>query len=135
MGKGAVRMKRVTGIGGIFFKSDDPQKLYGWYEQHLGIKREPHGQGAEFSWRGKEDPAEEGTTVWSVFPRGTKYFNPSPSSFMINYRVDNLGALLEELKKEGVEIDRQEDSDFGRFAWIMDPDGNRVELWEPPTAK
>ena len=126
-------MKRVTGIGGIFFKSDDPQKLYRWYETHLGIQRTPDGSGAMFEWRDLKDPDKTGATVWSVFPRNTKYFDPSRSSFMINYRVEDLDGLLEELKKEGVEVDpHREDHDYGRFAWITDPDGNRIELWEPP---
>jgi predicted enzyme related to lactoylglutathione lyase len=125
-------MKRVTGIGGIFFKSDDPKKLYEWYETHLGIQREPHGS-AMFEWRELNDPNQTGTTVWSVFPRDTKYFGASHSSFMINYRVDDLDGLLDELKKKGVEVGpRPEDSEYGRFAWITDPDGNRIELWEPP---
>ena len=123
-------------MGGIFFKSDNPEKLYDWYERHLGIKREPHGQAVMFRWLTEDDASAEGLTVWSVFPRDTKYFNPSPSPFMINYRVDNLDALLEALRAEGVEIDaHREDHDYGRFAWIMDPDGNRVELWEPPSGK
>jgi predicted enzyme related to lactoylglutathione lyase len=126
-------MKRVTGIGGIFFKSDDQEKLYQWYEKHLGITRIPEGTGAAFEWRDLEDAKSKGMTVWAVFPRQSKYFDPSRSPFMINYRVDNLDALLKALKEEGVEIDpHREDYDYGRFAWIMDPDGNRIELWEPP---
>jgi predicted enzyme related to lactoylglutathione lyase len=126
-------MKRVTGIGGIFFKSDNPQELYQWYETHLGIQRTPDGSGSMFEWRDVGDPNKTGATVWSVFPRDTKYFEPSRSTFMINYRVEDLDGLLEELKKEGVEVDfRREDHDYGRFAWITDPDGNRIELWEPP---
>ena len=126
-------MKRVTDVGGIFFKSDDPEKLYQWYEKHLGIVREPHGQGASFHWREAEDPEREGVTAWSIFPRKSKYFDPSPSGHMVNYRVDDLDALLKALKEEGVEIDpHREEADYGRFAWIMDPDGNRIELWEPP---
>jgi predicted enzyme related to lactoylglutathione lyase len=141
-------MKRVTGIGGIFFKSEDPDKLYQWYETHLGIRRSPDGTGAAFEWRevhdsqknnhqeddsARSDAAENGMTVWSILPRSTKYFDPSRSGFMINYRVDDLDALLEALKQEGVQIDpHREDYDYGRFAWIMDPEGNRVELWEPP---
>ena len=121
-------MKRVTGIGGVFFKSEDPEKLYAWYEKHLGLKREPHGQGVSLQW---DDP--KGVTAWALFKKDTKYFNPSQSSFMINYRVDDLDALLAALKEEGVEIDpKREDADYGRFAWIMDPEGNRIELWEPP---
>jgi predicted enzyme related to lactoylglutathione lyase len=133
-------MKRVTGIGGIFFKSEDPDKLYQWYETHLGIPQSPHGTGAVFEWREidnsqKNEAAKNGATAWSIFPGNTKYFDPGRSGFMINYRVDNLDALLEALKEEGVQIDpHREDSDYGRFAWIMDPDGNRIELWEPPKA-
>ena len=131
-------MKRVTGIGGIFFKSENPSQLYEWYEKHLGIQREPHGQGACFAWRepGAADGSEagaEGMTTWCIFPATTKYFGASKAGFMINYRVENLDALLEDLKKSGVEIDpHREDYEYGRFAWITDPDGNRIELWEPP---
>lgn len=125
-------MKRVTGIGGIFFKSANPEQLYQWYEKHLGIQRTPDN-GAAFHWRDAEDAQKKGMTVWSIFPQPTKYFDPSHSSFMINDCVDDLDALLEVLKQEGVEIDpKREDYDYGRFAWIMDPDGNRIELWEPP---
>lgn len=125
-------MKRVTGIGGVFFKSQDPEKLYNWYEQHLGIKRE-HGAVA-FEWKELGSDVT-GQTVWSLFPRATKYFDPSHASFMINYRVDDLDTLLTVLKQEGVEVDdRREDGEYGRFAWIMDPEGNRIELWEPPKA-
>ncbi len=129
-------MKRVTGIGGIFFKSENPQKLYEWYEKHLGIQREAHGQGAEFHWR--ELQTADGTQPGpdGIFPQTTKYFGASKAGFMLNYRVDNLDALLEDLAKSGVEIDpKRENADFGRFAWITDPDGNRIELWEPPKTK
>ena len=125
-------MKRVTGIGGVFFKADDPKKLYEWYEKHLGIAQTP-GAGVMFQWREADNPEPEGMTIWSLFKKDTNYFDPSKSSFMINYRVDNLDALLEALKADGVEIDpKREDADYGRFAWIMDPEGNRIELWEPP---
>jgi predicted enzyme related to lactoylglutathione lyase len=122
-------MKRVTGIGGVFFKSRDPQKLKEWYQKHLGIECMP-GNGAVFLWR---DDNPDGYSVWSPFSADTKYFDPSPAPFMINYRVADLPALLGELQKEGVEIagEMQED-EFGKFAWVMDPEGNRVELWEPP---
>jgi catechol 2,3-dioxygenase-like lactoylglutathione lyase family enzyme len=127
-------MKRVTGIGGIFFKAREPEKLYQWYEKHLGIKREAHGQGATFRW--DEEGAQnssEGMTVWAIFPERTEYFKASRANFMLNYRVDDLDALLEALREEGVEIDpHREDYDYGRFAWIADPEGNRIELWEPP---
>lgn len=125
-------MKRVTGIGGIFFKSDNPDRLYQWYEKHLGIQPAPDGTGAIFEWREKQ-AEQTGMTVWSIFPHDTKYFDPSSSSFMINYRVENLDALLQALREEGVEIEpRQENYEYGRFAWVIDPDGNRIELWEPP---
>jgi predicted enzyme related to lactoylglutathione lyase len=129
-------MKRVTGIGGIFFKSDDPERLYRWYEKHLGIVREPHGQGAAFHWQEPNDAGKDGLTAWAIFPGSTKYFDPSRASWMINYRVEDLDGLLAALKAEGVEIDpHREDYDYGRFAWITDPDGNRIELWEPARAK
>jgi predicted enzyme related to lactoylglutathione lyase len=124
-------MKRVTGIGGIFFKSENTEKLYDWYEKHLDIKRDPK-EGVCFAWR-EPDTGKTGYTVWSLFPRSTKYFDPSRASFMVNYRVEDMDALLALLHQEGVEIDnRREDSEYGRFAWIMDPEGNRVELLEPP---
>lgn len=126
-------MKRVTGLGGIFFKSDDPKSLYAWYEKHLGINANPDGTGATFEWRNAQDPETKGMTVWSIFPRTSKYLGAGSQSVMINYRVDNLDALLEALKAEGVEIDpHREDYEYGRFAWVTDLDGNRVELWEPP---
>ncbi len=125
-------MKRVTGIGGIFFKSDNPAELYAWYEKHLGIVCEEHGSGAMFPWRDGEEGQSTGMTVWAIFPRDTRYFDPSRSGWMINYRVADLDGLLQALKEEGVEIDpHREDYDYGRFAWIMDPEGNRIELWEP----
>ncbi|HYL38638.1 MAG TPA: VOC family protein [Bryobacteraceae bacterium] len=126
-------MKRVTGIGGIFFKARDQEKLYQWYEAHLGLKREPHGQGVALRWRDIDEPKREASTAWAIFEEHTRYFDPSRSPFMINYRVDNLDQLLEALRQEGVEIDpRREEHEYGRFAWIMDPEGNRIELWEPP---
>ena len=125
-------MKRVTGIGGIFFKSENPQQLYGWYVKHLGIPLESHGQAATFHWLDPEK-RNKGMTVWSIFPHDTKYFSPGRASFMINYRVEDLDALLTALKQEGVEIDpKREEYEYGRFAWILDPEGNRIELWEPP---
>jgi predicted enzyme related to lactoylglutathione lyase len=126
-------MQRVTGIGGIFFKAANSASLYDWYEKHLGIKQDFPGQGAMFHWRDAKDPEKPGITVWSIFPETTKYLDPSKSRFMINYRVENLDALLEALHAEGVEIDpKREDHDYGRFAWITDPEGNKIELWEPP---
>jgi predicted enzyme related to lactoylglutathione lyase len=126
----------VTGIGGIFFKTQDTKALYQWYEKHLGIPAASHGTSATFEWREFDEPEEKGMTVWSIFPSDTKYFDPSASPFMINYRVHDLDALLVALQEEGVEIDpHREDGDYGRFAWIMDPAGNRIELWEPPKVK
>jgi predicted enzyme related to lactoylglutathione lyase len=126
-------MKRVTGIGGIFFQADNPEKLYEWYEKHLGIQREPHGGGASMHWREDENPERRGMTVWALFEKSTKYFEPSRAPFMLNYRVDDLDALLEVLRVEGVEINsKREDHEYGRFAWIVDPEGNKIELWEPP---
>ena len=125
-------MKRVTGIGGIFYKSKDPDRLREWYRKHLGIESESWGS---FSFQWRDDPGyEDGQTVWSVFPADTKYFDPSNSSFMIDFRVEDLDWLLTQLRAEGIDVDPKsgEASDFGKFGWIMDPDGNRVELWEPP---
>ncbi len=125
-------MDRVTGIGGIFFKSQDPKKLKGWYQEHLGITPDAEGY-IHFEWREKEDPDRIGYTVWGPFPHDTEYFNPSTKPFMFNFRVANLRALLEQLRQEGVQVDdKVEEYDFGKFGWIMDPEGNRVELWEPP---
>ena len=122
---------RVTGIGGVFFKAHDQQGLAAWYRQHLGIPIEDPGY-AVFSWREEEQPERSGSTVWSIFPEDTTYFAPSTSPFMINFRVANLDAMLAALRAEGVEVDdRIEEYEHGRFAWIMDPEGNRIELWEP----
>lgn len=128
-------MKHVTGIGGIFFRANDPEKLGEWYRKHLGLELEEFG-GVTF--RQTETPADkspkrEAYTVWSPFPADTGYFAPSNKEFMINFRVVDLDALLKELRAQGVEVDeRAEKSEFGYFAWAMDPEGNRIELWEPP---
>jgi predicted enzyme related to lactoylglutathione lyase len=115
------------------FVCQDPDKLREWYRAHLGIECEPDN-GAVFKWRTLEEPAGERYTVWSPFPSDTDYFAPSKQPFMINFQVENLEAVLAELKREGVDVDPNvETSEFGKFGWIMDPDGNRVELWEPPT--
>ena len=124
-------MARVTGIGGVFFKSrGDHAALAAWYQEHLGMTPEPWGG---FVLRWADDPGSEtGATVWHVAGRDSKWFAPSDSSFMINYRVDNLEELLAGLRAAGVEILKGPESDEnGSFAWIMDPDGNKVELWEP----
>jgi predicted enzyme related to lactoylglutathione lyase len=128
-------MKRVTGIGGIFFKEKDPEGLRQWYGKHLGIESEGESS-ASFRWREIDNPEQEGLTVWSPFPESTGYFEPSNAPFMINYRVADLDSLLAQLRAEGVEVDpRVEEYDYGRFAWIMDLEGNRIELWEPPATK
>jgi predicted enzyme related to lactoylglutathione lyase len=127
-------MKRVTGIGGIFFKAADPERLAAWYRDHLGVPI-PDGQSyAPFNWR--DDRDGDGTTVWSLFERDSDYFR-SGAPFMVNYRVDDLDALLAALRSEGVAVDeRHEETETpdGRFAWLSDPEGNRIELWEPPRA-
>jgi catechol 2,3-dioxygenase-like lactoylglutathione lyase family enzyme len=123
-------MERVNGIGGIFFKATDPAKLTGWYREHLGI--DAKGGFFSFAWREAERPERVGRTVWAPFPEDTEYFKPSEASFMINYRVANLAQMLEQLRQAGVPITGQTEDENGRFAWIMDPEGNRIELWEPP---
>ncbi len=129
---GEQTMKRVTGIGGIFFKARNPDSLRAWYRQHLGIEVEPWG-GFAFKWRTESNPAGTGTTVWNIFSSDTKYFDPGTSTFMINYRVENLKELLRVLRSEGCEVDpKVEESEFGKFGWVMDPEGNRIELWQPP---
>jgi len=125
-------MKRVTGIGGIFFKSKDPKALCDWYQRHLGVPVEEWG-GATFRWTSPENQSGSGTTVWSPFREGTTYFAPSNAPFMINFRVDDLHALLAQLRSEGCVVDaKTEESEFGKFGWVMDPEGNKVELWQPP---
>jgi predicted enzyme related to lactoylglutathione lyase len=124
--------ERVTGIGGIFFKAKDPKALRSWYQEKLGIAIQEGFNFGMFQWRERQDPTREGTTVWGVFPETTKYFAPSAASFMINYRVRNLDALLAELRSAGVTVDGKVVEDFnGKFAWIVDPEGNKIELWEP----
>jgi len=124
-------MAKVTGIGGVFFKSKgDGKALAAWYQKHLGLNFEAWG-GAILKW--PDDKAkDQGLTVWHVAGKDSKWFNPSTSSFMINYRVDNLDELLAQLRAAGVQIvDGPQTDDNGKFAWIMDPDENKVELWEP----
>jgi catechol 2,3-dioxygenase-like lactoylglutathione lyase family enzyme len=119
----------VTGIGGVFFKTEDPQRLRAWYREHLGVGAE--GQGVNFVWR-ERDADIAGYTVWAAFPRDTQYFGSGDQRVMINYRVRDLDALLAKLEAEGVRRDGGIDEYwYGRFAWILDGDGNRVELWEP----
>jgi predicted enzyme related to lactoylglutathione lyase len=121
-------MERVTGIGGIFFRAENPEALVEWYRDHLGV--EPQWPtGTAFSWSGQED----GMTVWSPFPKDTKYFGAGSQHCMINYRIANLDAMLAQLRAAGVAVDEKVDeSEFGRFGWAADPEGNRFELWQPP---
>jgi len=122
--------KKVTGIGGIFFKTKDPEILKAWYQKNLGLVTNEYG--SVFEFRSTDEPDYKGYLVWSPFTEDTKYFDPSTKEFMINYRVENLEDLLEELRKEGVEIIGEiEKYEYGKFAHIVDPEGNKIELWEP----
>ncbi len=124
-------MKRVTGIGGVFFKAKDPKALGDWYRTHLGMNVAEWG-GVVFRWA-EDNPDGSGVTAWNLFKDDTSYFAPSTSTFMVNYRVDDLDALLAKLREEGCNVDAKVDeSEFGKFGWVMDPEGNRVELWQPP---
>ncbi|MBV9340284.1 MAG: VOC family protein [Acidobacteria bacterium] len=124
---------RILGIGGVFFKSADRDHMRDWYSKHLGLTDK--GEGVMFRWREHDDPQKEQLTVWSVFPTSSHYFDPSPASFMVNYIVDDLDALLDRLKQEGVKIDaKRTNESYGRFAWIYDLDGNKIELWQPPSS-
>lgn len=123
---------RVIGIGGIFFKAKDPAALQSWYEEHLGIQADEDGT-VRFWVRRDDNPNERALAVWSPFPETTRYFEPSKKDYMFNYRVDDLDAMLDKLRREGVQVDeRVEEYEYGRFGWAMDPEGNRIELWEPP---
>ncbi len=126
-------MEKVTGIGGIFFKVRDPERMSAWYREHLGMDAEDGH--ADFVWREHDRPDDRpdeiGRTVWSLFPADTDYFGPARPAFMVNYRVSNLDRMLAQLRQKGVSVEKIEDYDYGRFAWITDPEGNRVELWEP----
>ena len=123
-------MKKVTGIGGIFFKCKDATQIREWYNKHLGLGATQYG--ANFEWRELEDREKKGSTQWSPFSETTKYFEPSDKQFMINYRVEDLVALVAQLREEGVTIlDEIESSDYGKFVHILDLEGNKIELWEP----
>lgn len=122
--------KKVTGIGGIFFKCEDPEKIKEWYKTHLGFDTDQWG--TNFEWRQSDDPTKYGFTQWSPFTENTKHFEPSTKGFMVNYRVENLKELVEELKQQGVTIlDEIETHDYGKFVHILDPENNKIELWEP----
>jgi predicted enzyme related to lactoylglutathione lyase len=128
-------MKRVTGIGGIFFKANDAPALQAWYKRHLGIDVQEWG-GAAFTWSDAEGNPTVGTTIWSIAPAEGDQFAPGKASFMINYRVEDLHALVAALKAEGCNVlDRIDESEYGMFAWVIDPEGNKVELWQPPAGQ
>lgn len=125
--------RRVTGIGGVFLKADDPAATRTWYQKHLGIQSGQYG--GTFEWRKNESPDEKGYTAWSIFKSDTTYTQPSTKDAMINYRVENLEELLRVLAEEGVEIvGEMETYEYGKFGWIMDPNGYKIELWEPNDA-
>ena len=126
---GSNQVERVNGIGGVFFKARDPKNLAAWYRDHLGIQS--RGGFAIFNWRDKDNPERMGLTTWALFPTNTSYLGSSAATMMINYRVANMERLLAELRRDGVTVDKVKDDAFGRFAWIHDPEGNRIELWEP----
>lgn len=121
--------EQVTGIGGIFLKAQDPKKLAAWYRDNLGLPMK--GAMAKFLWSEKGKPEQQGQTIWSLFPTNTTYFGDSRSSVMINYRVTNLDRMIEQLRSKGIVVEKTDDSDYGRFTWVTDPEGNRLELWEP----
>ena len=123
-------MKRVTGIGGIFFKCKDPNQMKEWYKTHLGFDTDQWG--TSFEWRSSDEPDKKGYTQWSPFAETTEYFLPSTKDFMLNYRVENLSALVEALKQEGVTVlDDIQEFEYGKFVHILDAEGNKIELWEP----
>jgi predicted enzyme related to lactoylglutathione lyase len=124
-------MKRVTGIGGIFFKAKNAPALHAWYKLHLGIDVQEWG-GAAFNWTDSDGKPTGGVTAWSVDPEDDDKYAPSKASFMVNYRVEDLHALVAALKAEGCNVlDKIDDSTYGKFAWVIDPEGNKVELWQP----
>ena len=132
-------LKRVTGIGGVFFKSKDPEKLKEWYIKHLGVPVVVEGQDESyvvFNWEEQARNKRKGYTLWGPFKEDSKYFQPSEKNYMFNFTVENLEDLLKVLKEEGVHVfDEREDHQEGKFGWIMDPEGNKIELWEPPMKK
>lgn len=128
-------MKRVTGIGGIFFRARDPVALREWYRTHLGIDVQEWG-GAAFTWTDESGKPAGGTTVWSIGGGEDDCFAPSSAPFMVNYRVADLASLLQTLRDEGCNVlEKTDDSEYGKFGWVMDPEGNKVELWQPPAGQ
>ena len=125
-------MERVMGIGGIFFKAADKASLAAWYRDNLGVPVDDTWGGAVFGWK-ENNPGGDAHTVWSPFANDTNYFAPSARDFMVNFRVGDLHAMLDQLRGNGCDVDeRIEESEYGKFGWVMDPEGNRVELWQPP---
>jgi predicted enzyme related to lactoylglutathione lyase len=125
-------VNRFTGIGGVCFNASDPKALGEWYRQHLGVPVEAW-VGARFQWQSPDNPDGAGTTIWNPFHENTTYFGPGPAPFLINFRVHDLHALVAALGAEGCAVDAKvEESEYGKFGWVTDPEGNRVELWEPP---
>jgi len=128
-------MKRVTGIGGIFFKAKDAPALWAWYKRHLGIDVQEWG-GAAFEWTDAEGKPVAGTTAWSITSMQSNQFAPSTAPFMVNYRVEDLDGLLNVLREEGCNVlEKSDDSEYGKFGWLIDPEGNKVELWQPPAGQ
>lgn len=128
-------MKRVTGIGGIFFQARDAPALRAWYQRHLGVDVQEWG-GAAFTWTDEKGQPVAGTTIWSVSPSDDQHFVPGTASFMINYRVEDLRALVKVLREEGCNVhEKIDDSEYGLFGWVIDPEGNKVELWQPPAGQ
>lgn len=129
-------MARVTGIGGVFLRATDPKALKRWYEDHLGINLDEQFDGGVFHWKDDDAPSRPGQTIWSLFDQETDYFGLRSQQAMINYRVDDLEALLAKLREGGVKVvDETYADEFGKFGWAVDPEGNRFELWEPPLVK
>lgn len=128
-------MKRVVGIGGVFIKAKNPDTLRAWYRDHLGFAVDKWGGVCFVPATEAESGGKQQKTVWSLFPENSNYFAPSTQNFMINYRVNDLHVLLAQLRAEGCAVeDKIDESEYGKFGWLMDPEGNRIELWEPPAA-
>jgi predicted enzyme related to lactoylglutathione lyase len=128
-------MKRVTGIGGVFFKAKDAPALQAWYKRHLGIDVQGWG-GTSFAWTDDAGKPAAGSTVWCISPERSEQFAPSTAPFMVNYRVEDVHGLVKVLRDEGCNVlEKVDDSDYGKFAWVIDPEGNKVELWQPPAGQ
>ena len=127
-------MAKVTGLGGLFFKATDVDTTRDWYSKHLGLEFSEWG-GWGWEWRDRDDPDRVGRTEWAPFKADTEYMAPSDQPFMMNFRVDDLDAMIQQLTAAGIElIGEPEDTEYGKFAWVMDPNGIKLELWQPPDA-